>query len=325
MRRSFGRSRPRCCHRDRPLPPVQASVRAAASRSRPLPKAGRRAGCSRHGPLGLPQKLRTDRAAVTSLASCAARPMSPPAAPARRVRRRKLGLVLGHRSTLATVPPSPSASCHADVHRELPWCRHAGSRSRLTRSLRARPSLEPRRAPPPRLEACASTGMVAAVCSFECRSTRPNARSRRAGEACFAIRGTMAPREAIAAAWLGRKAHGASPRRDHHRHRAASPFGSARGRLHASPSGSATPSQPRPKPVPLGHRRRHEGAGKPARCRPRVIPDDASSRARLSVRTGFPGCETDGGRLPWGLAPFDACGSGQRLAPGLPHPATRRL
>jgi hypothetical protein len=124
---------------------------------------------------------------------------------------------------------------------------------------------------------------------------------------------------------VGPRSAGASPRRDHHRRRAASPFGSARGRLHASPSGSATPSQPRPKPVPLGHRRRHEGAGKPARCRPRVIPDDASSRARLSVRTGFPGCETDGGRLPWGLVPFGACGSGQRLAPGLPHPATRRL
>jgi hypothetical protein len=71
--------------------------------------------------------------------------------------------------------------------------------------------------------------------------------------------------------------------------------------------------------------RRHEGAGEPARCRPRVISDVASSRAHLSVRTGFPGCETDGGRLPWGLGPYDASRSGQRLMPGLPHPATQRL
>lgn len=71
--------------------------------------------------------------------------------------------------------------------------------------------------------------------------------------------------------------------------------------------------------------RRHEGAGEPARCRPRVISDVASSRAHLSVRAGFPGCETDGGRLPWGLGPYDASRSGQRLMPGLPHPATQRL
>jgi hypothetical protein len=29
--------------------------------------------------------------------------------------------------------------------------------------------------------------------------------------------------------------------------------------------------------------------------------------------------------LPWGLVPYDALRSGQRLAPGLPHPAMRRL
>lgn len=129
-------------------------------------------------------------ASVTSLASCAARSVLPPSGQARCVRRRKTGfestpvadaepgfdpdlmhrsgrpVVLGHRSALATDPPSPSATCHADVHRELPWCRHPVSSSRLTRSLRARPSLEPRKAPPPRFEACAPTGVVAAVSSL---------------------------------------------------------------------------------------------------------------------------------------------------------------
>lgn len=93
----------------------------------------------------------------------------------------------------------------------------------------------------------------------------------------------------------------------------------------ASRSDPAMPLHPRPKPRVVGHLQRHEGAGGPARCRPRVIPDVASSRAHLSVRTGCPGCETDGGRLPWGLGPYDAFGSGQRLAPGLPHPVTQRL
>jgi hypothetical protein len=41
-------------------------------------------------------------------------------------------------------------------------------------------------------------------------------------------------------------------------------------------------------------------------------------------RRGLPGVGSEGDRLPWGFSPFGACGSGQRLVPGLPPPATRR-
>lgn len=41
-------------------------------------------------------------------------------------------------------------------------------------------------------------------------------------------------------------------------------------------------------------------------------------------RQVLPDAGSEGGRLPWGLLPFGACGCGQRLLPGLPPPATRR-
>jgi len=81
--------------------------------------------------------------------------------------------MLGCRSTLAAVPPPPCSTSHADVYRDLRRCRHLGSRLRLTRSLRARPSPAPRRTPPPRLGACAPTGVVAAISSARVTSHPP--------------------------------------------------------------------------------------------------------------------------------------------------------
>jgi len=55
-----------------------------------------------------------------------------------------------------------------------------------------------------------------------------------------------------------------------------------------------------------------------------------TSRSRvlwaIRIRSRFTASDyTDGGRLPWGLVPYDAFRSRQRPTPGLPHPAVLRL
>jgi hypothetical protein len=46
----------------------------------------------------------------------------------------------------------------------------------------------------------------------------------------------------------------------------------------------------------------------------------------IRIRSLSPASDhTDGGRLPWGLVPYDAYRSRQRPTPGLPHPAVLRL
>jgi hypothetical protein len=375
---------------------------------------------------------------------------------------------LGRRSTLATVPRSPCSPGHADVHREPRGCCTAeaasGSEEPACAAVAGAPRGSTTTARGLRPHRCGRVGLS----GRGDESPWPKARSRRAGEACFAIRGTMAPRRATAAASFRlQSAFEGSPEgsleghlaRPRHSPRSAAQLhpASARRRVATSPSlasdlqpilgtrrfaswalglprelldrdgcpprrrtllrsasepseaslrdprtssdsasaldGCPSPASARPPvdlrtfggvPIRTPHRpssivssrafvgpSTHPGRMSPSsraqrtsRCRsvtrgtsrsfsamppavgrslrrgaspaprgrrraapyrPRVIPDVASSRAHLSVRTGFPGCETDGGRLPWGLGPFDASRNGQRLAPGLPDPATRRL
>jgi hypothetical protein len=59
--------------------------------------------------------------------------------------------------------------------------------------------------------------------------------------------------------------------------------------------------------------------------RPRNVRTSRRSKSSPNChRRVVPGEGSEGSRLPWGFLPFDACGRGQRLMPGLPPPATRR-
>lgn len=68
-----------------------------------------------------------------------------------------------------------------------------------------------------------------------------------------------------------------------------------------------------------------EGSARSLASRPDNVWTSRRSKSSPNHRRRvLPSAGSEGGRLPWGSSPFDACGGGQRLVPGLPPPATRR-
>jgi hypothetical protein len=57
----------------------------------------------------------------------------------------------------------------------------------------------------------------------------------------------------------------------------------------------------------------------------KLMPVPPSRVESSSERLPTPARMRDAGALPWGLSPYDACRSGQRPTPGLPHLAVLRL
>lgn len=68
-----------------------------------------------------------------------------------------------------------------------------------------------------------------------------------------------------------------------------------------------------------------EGPARSLVSRPDYVWTSRRSKSSPNHRRRvLPDACSEGGRLPWGFLPFGACGSGQRLIPGMPPPATRR-
>jgi hypothetical protein len=95
-------------------------------------------------------------------------------------------------------------------------------------------------------------------------------------------------------------------------------------RTHKGTSGSP----PRPGRTPAGVTKRHLVGYRQVRllCRPPILWTSRSRVIAIRIRSLSPASDhTDGGRLPWGFGPYDACRSRQRPTPGLPDPAVLRL